>query len=38
VLAHGDVVYVKGSHSVHLVRVVAAIKQLYDQHAAAIPA
>jgi UDP-N-acetylmuramoyl-tripeptide--D-alanyl-D-alanine ligase len=36
-LARGDVVYVKGSHSVHLVHVVAAIKRLNEQHTA-IPA
>jgi len=37
ILERGDVVYVKGSHSVHLVHVVAAIKQLSEQRAA-IPA
>jgi UDP-N-acetylmuramoyl-tripeptide--D-alanyl-D-alanine ligase len=36
-LSRGDVVYVKGSHSVHLVHVVGAIKQLCAQRAA-IPA
>jgi UDP-N-acetylmuramoyl-tripeptide--D-alanyl-D-alanine ligase len=36
-LARGDLVYVKGSHSVHLVKVVAAIKRLCEQRAA-IPA
>ena len=36
-LRRGDLVYVKGSHSVHLVRVVAAIKRLCET-GAAIPA
>lgn len=36
-LVRGDVVYVKGSHSVHLVHVVAAIKRLCEQRTA-IPA
>jgi len=36
-LERGDVVYVKGSHSVHLVHIVGAIKRLCEQRAA-IPA
>jgi len=36
-LARGDVVYVKGSHSVHLVHVVGAIKRLCEERTA-IPA